>query len=70
MALVGKLLKEPGCPRRKAFGERLPRFEACHGPFEQVEAPLDQVVFGFQAFDGFHGFSPLPCANKGPDPSL
>ena len=41
VALVGKLLEEPGCPLREAFGERLPRFEACRGLFEQVEATLD-----------------------------
>jgi hypothetical protein len=36
---------------RAAFGEGLPCFEACHGLFEQVEATLDQFVFGFQALD-------------------
>lgn len=35
VALVGKYPGEAGCPLREAFGEGLPRFEACHGPVQQ-----------------------------------
>jgi len=65
MALVGKLLEEPGCPLREAFGEGLPRFEAGHGPFQQPQATFDQVVFSFQAFDAFHDiFSLTSCTRS------
>jgi hypothetical protein len=62
MALVGKLLEEPGCPLRVAFGEWLPRCEPCHGLFEQAQPTLDQVVFGLQALDGFHDVAPAGVA--------
>jgi hypothetical protein len=47
--------------RRSSFGEQLPRFEACHSLFEQGQATLDQVVFGFQALDGFHDACSSGC---------
>src|SRR5262249_6828650 len=58
VALVGKLLEEPGRPLREPFGEGPARLEACHGLFQQLEPTLDQLVLGLQAFDRFHdGFS-------------
>ena len=67
VALVGKLLEEPGCPLRETIREGLPGVDACHGPIEQGQATLDQIVFGFQALDGFHddlfdARQPLGCA--------
>jgi hypothetical protein len=58
MALVGKLLEEPWCPRREAFGKGLPGVEAFHGLFEKYQPTFDQFVFGHQAFNGFHDVSP------------
>ena len=54
VALVGKLLEEPGRPRWEVVRERLPGVDACHGLFEQGQATLDQLVFGFQAINRFH----------------
>jgi hypothetical protein len=54
VALVGKLLEEPGYPLRKALGDGLPRFEAGHGLFQQGKSPLDQFVLGHQAFHRTH----------------
>jgi hypothetical protein len=70
VALVGKLLEEPGCPPREAFGEGLRRFEACHGLFQQAQPPLDQVVFGLRRSTAFRMTSPQPSAVQGPHPLL
>jgi hypothetical protein len=55
VALVGKLLEGPGCPLREALGEGPPGVDPGDRFFEQGKATLDQVVFGHQALDGFHG---------------